>query len=59
MISKQQANLSITSVQYSPSSSIFKYFLDYGLCDNSSISPNIEHKKTLETTEQVFKGKQL
>jgi hypothetical protein len=57
--SKQQTNLGSTSLQYSPSSSIFKYFLDYSLCDNSSICPTIEHKKTLETIEQVFKGKQL
>lgn len=33
--SRQQKNLGSTLVQYNPSSSIFKYFLDYGLCDNS------------------------
>jgi hypothetical protein len=36
--------------------SIFKYFLDYGLCDNSSICPTTQQTKILDVIYEVFKG---
>jgi hypothetical protein len=44
------------SIQYNPSSSILKYFLDYGLCDNSSICPITQQTKILDAIYEVFKG---
>jgi hypothetical protein len=43
-------------VWYNPSSSIPKYFLDYGLCDNSSICPTTQQTKILDAIYEVSRG---
>ncbi len=44
------------SVQYNPSFSILKYFLDYGLCDHSAICPTTQQIKILDAIYEVFRG---